>query len=65
MTIQLVTKDRPILAAALAARADYLLTGDKRHFSHLYGLKLQGTIVSSPAAFLAQHMDRIPSGPLT
>ena len=29
--------DAPILAAAVAAEADLLVTGDRRHFGHLYG----------------------------
>ena len=29
--------DAPILAAAAAAGADLLVTGDRRHFGHLYG----------------------------
>lgn len=32
---QLPIKDAPVLAAALAARAQYLLTGDTRHFGAL------------------------------
>jgi predicted nucleic acid-binding protein len=34
--------DAPILAAAAAARADLLVTGDRRHFGHLYGEVLAG-----------------------
>lgn len=30
-------KDVPILAAAIAQRADLLVTGDRRDFGHLYG----------------------------
>lgn len=33
-------KDAPILAAALACRADVLVTGDRAHFGHLYGKKI-------------------------
>jgi len=29
--------DAPILAAAVAAAADMLVTGDRKHFAHLYG----------------------------
>lgn len=29
--------DAPILAAAAAAGTDLLVTGDRRHFGHLYG----------------------------
>jgi len=30
-------KDAPILAAAVAAQVDILVTGDRTHFGHLYG----------------------------
>lgn len=33
----LPTKDVPILAAAIAQKADLLVTGDRRDFGHLYG----------------------------
>ena len=33
--IRLAEADRPILAVAIAASVDYLITGDKNHFTHL------------------------------
>ena len=45
-------KDAPILAAAVQARADCLVTGDKHHFGHLYGKKLRRLTVKSPAQAL-------------
>jgi len=47
-------KDAPILAAALATKAQVLVTGDRTHFGHLYGkeagslqvLTLRDTLVS-------------------
>lgn len=38
-------KDKPILGAAIAARCDYLLTGDKRDFGHLYDKQIEGVTV--------------------
>ncbi len=38
-------KDKPILAAAIAAGCAYLLTGDKRDFGHLYGKAVEGVTV--------------------
>lgn len=35
-------KDAPILAAAVAAQADILVTGDRTHFGHLYGKVIGG-----------------------
>jgi predicted nucleic acid-binding protein len=58
--VGLVEKDRPILAAAIAASVDYLITGDKSHFGHLYGTRVSGVYVISPADFLGQYEDRLP-----
>ena len=43
--VQLDSKDRPILLAALHGKADFLLTGDGRHFGHLYGKRIEGVMV--------------------
>lgn len=47
-TTGLPGKDAPILAAAMQARADILVTGDRSDFGHLYGRKLRGTAVLPP-----------------
>jgi uncharacterized protein len=47
-------KDAPILAAAAQARCDVLVTGDRTDFGHLYGRRLRGTLVLSPADALAR-----------
>ena len=41
-------KDAPILAAAIAAEASALVTGDQRHFGPLYGRTLGGVVVLTP-----------------
>ena len=43
--IELVDKDRPILGAAISHECDYLLTGDKKDFGHLYGVKIETVTV--------------------
>lgn len=43
--IALVAKDRPILGAAIAHQCDYLLTGDKKDFGHLYGVTIDTVTV--------------------
>jgi predicted nucleic acid-binding protein len=48
-TTGLPGKDAPILAAAVQARADFLVTGDRSDFGHLYGKKLRGTEVLPPS----------------
>ena len=40
--------DAPILAAAVAAEADLLVTGDRTHFGHLYGRALGGVMITPP-----------------
>ena len=41
-------KDLPILLGAIANNCDFLLTGDKRDFGHLFGKAIRGTVVVSP-----------------
>lgn len=43
-------KDAPILAAAVHAKADLLVTGDTRDFGHLFGRTMRGTRVVTPAS---------------
>ncbi len=45
-------KDAPILAAAVQAKVDILVTGDRAHFGMLYGRKLRGVAVLTPRAAL-------------
>jgi uncharacterized protein len=49
----LPSKDAPILAAAIHARADLLVTGDSRDFGPLFGRVLRGVKVATPAQALA------------
>lgn len=46
--IGLPEKDIPVLATALGARCDILMTGDVRHFGALFGTSLGGTTIRSP-----------------
>jgi predicted nucleic acid-binding protein len=57
-TVVLVAKDRPILAAAIYASMDYLVTGDKHHFGDLYGKTVGNVTIMSPGLFLDRHADR-------
>jgi predicted nucleic acid-binding protein len=47
-------KDRPVLAAAIHHRCDILVTGDRTHFGALYGTKIRGVAVLSPAMLAAE-----------
>lgn len=50
--VTVVEKDKPILLAAISARATHLLTGDKLHFGHLFGTSVHGVLVLPPAEYL-------------
>lgn len=53
--VELVEKDRHILGAAVASACSHLLTGDQRHFQHLFGKIVVGVRVVH-AALLAEEM---------
>ncbi|QJR09975.1 hypothetical protein DSM104443_01026 [Usitatibacter rugosus] len=48
-TYGLPEKDRPVMAAAIAGHCDILVTGDKAHFAPLYGKRIEGVEILSPA----------------
>jgi len=48
LKVQIAAKDRPILASAIQSGCDFLLTGDKKDFGHLFGQSLENTMVASP-----------------
>jgi predicted nucleic acid-binding protein len=56
--ISLDPKDRPILLAAIHGQARYLLTGDMRHFQHLYGKRIEGVLVLRPAQYFERRRRR-------
>ena len=51
-TIALPDKDRPILLAAITARATHLVTGDMQHFGPYYGQRIEGVLIVPPAEYL-------------
>ena len=51
--LEISAKDRPIIAAAAQAGADWLVSGD-RGFSPVYGRRLRGVEVMLPAEALAR-----------
>ena len=50
--VVLSAKDVLILAAAVAARATHLITGDRREFGAYFGEKLAGVLVVPPRDYL-------------
>lgn len=45
-------KDKPILMSAIAAKADFLITGDVRDFGKFYGTKISGVMILPPSIYL-------------
>src|SRR5688572_24029410 len=43
-------KDQPVLASAIQAGCDALVTGDRRHFGRLFGHSIGGVAIYEPAA---------------
>ncbi len=55
-----VAKDAPILAAAVGARADVLVTSDRRHFGELFGRAVHGVRIETPRVALRVVLDSLP-----
>jgi uncharacterized protein len=51
-SVVLPDTDVPILLAAIKGRADFLLTGDFKHFGKYFGRKVGGVVIDSPAQYL-------------
>ena len=45
-------KDRPVLLAAIVAKADFLLTGDMAHFGPCFGQTISGVRMVLPGSYL-------------
>jgi uncharacterized protein len=46
---QVAAKDAPILASAAIAKVDWLVTGDRRDFGHLFSTTQRGILIITPA----------------
>jgi len=55
---RLPLKDAPVLATAVACRADVLVTGDRTHVGHLFGRRVRGVQVLTPADTLPLVLSR-------
>lgn len=56
--VRLAEKDRPILCGAVAGGADFLLTGDKKDFGHLFGETVRGVKIVNVQMLLAELIAR-------
>jgi predicted nucleic acid-binding protein len=48
LPVTLNEKDVPLLCAAIRARSDYFVTGDRKDFGHLFGTRVVGAAVITP-----------------
>jgi predicted nucleic acid-binding protein len=48
LPVSLDEKDVPLLCAAIRARSDYFVTGDRKDFGHLFGTRVRGVLVITP-----------------
>jgi len=56
--VTLPDKDQPILQAAIRTKAQYLLTGDVRHFGPYLGKTICGVTILTPSQYLTRHKGR-------
>ncbi|MBW1842471.1 MAG: PIN domain-containing protein [Deltaproteobacteria bacterium] len=50
--VDLPSKDKPVLMAAISAKADYLITGDMTHFGKYFGKKISGVKICRARDYL-------------
>lgn len=50
--VNLPENDRPVLMAAILARATHLVTGDLKHFGAYRGQAIQGVLIQTPRDYL-------------
>lgn len=50
-SLALNQKDRPILAAAIYAKATHLITGDRKDFGKLFGKSVRGVLIVRPSEY--------------
>jgi predicted nucleic acid-binding protein len=62
-SVVLPAKDVPILLAAIEAKANFLVTGDKEHFGRYFGRRIRGVTVLRPRDYLTQREARKPEAP--
>jgi predicted nucleic acid-binding protein len=51
--MDLPEKDRPVFLAAMAGKADYLITGDRSHFGKYFGQTIKGIKIRTPKDYFS------------
>ncbi|MBP9692185.1 MAG: PIN domain-containing protein [Alphaproteobacteria bacterium] len=54
--IMIREKDKPILLAAIAAQANFLITGDVKDFGKFYGQQISGVMILPPSDYFNSHL---------
>lgn len=58
LDIEIVAKDRPILATSISEKCERLITGDKRDFGHLFQKTIDGVTILTPLQFTQEHLQK-------
>lgn len=61
LSVDLADKDIPLVCAAISARSDYFVTGDRKDFGHLFDVAVKGVTVITPKQ-LAEMLHELSSG---
>ena len=48
LAVEIADKDRPIIATAIREQCEYLVTGDRRDFGHLFDQEISGVCIVTP-----------------
>ena len=48
ISVEIASKDRPIIATAITQKCHFLITGDKKDFGHLFGNKIKNLRIVTP-----------------
>lgn len=56
--IDVPAKDRPVISAALKAKATHLITGDERDFGPYFGSAVTGMMIGRPSDYVASLSDQ-------
>jgi predicted nucleic acid-binding protein len=57
--LELPEKDRPVLLAAISAKANYLITGDMLHFGKYFGQTIHGVKICRIRDYLADQESKL------
>jgi predicted nucleic acid-binding protein len=57
--VELPEKDRPVLLAAISAKANYLITGDMLHFGKYFGQTIHGVKICRIRDYLADQENKL------